>query len=705
MTNSIKKSINKKLIVNCSIALILFVICFTLFSLLRGNVWFMDEMDNFANGVQMAKGSMLYRDIFSQHMPLMYYINMAMSLLGVSSVLGFRLAWYALLSFLYIVLFFRYGDKFGKITLFFWPIIYIFGISQVDLASSILAEQLQAIGMVILLLEFILFIKTNKLSKTSAAFIAIGINISFLSAFVSAFACAVIVMGFVVKEVCFCLKSKFKFAQSVTYLWKKYALTIIFTLAPMVLLALYYVITSTFDDFFYRAIIFNMEVYSDYQGGFGESPIGAVFGAIKLYIDFIKQNIQTLFQGANILSGGVIFLNAMFLIYMLALLVKRKLYTFFVIGAFFIMCGSRGFFNFHALQCFALCAVMLAMFAQGFFDKIVQVNQKKIIKLACGSFAVILLSTYFVIAGDVLWQRRNNIIVSPNEFVIEYDAHSYETLVNTLTKPDEYILQNVNMEHIFLSTHAKMAPYHTGMSPWWWIATSEASMQFLNENPPNVAIYSSNYASMGYVVKDFAPELDEFVMRNYTLLYEDAPYLYVHNDFYEQALSMLPENDEDMIGTIFANTTCGTALENGEISQTFTANRDELKTLSIQFGTHSRIYTGEINVKLTKDKTGEILSQYTIDGKDVKDNNFTFIHREDDESIPLDIGENYTVTIDLGDSDDKNLTIWAHDNSTQYTDENGQAGDEKTAENSQDMLINAVTSEGEQNYTLRIKVR
>ncbi len=662
-------------------AVLLFVGSFMVFILFRGNVPFMDEMDNFANGVQMAKGSTLYVDIFSQHMPLMYYICMLMSMVGIDTILEFRLAWYVLLAILYVAVYLRYSAFYGRFAMILWPIIYLFSLSQVFLATSILAEQLQAVGMVILLLEFLRFDNDKKMDIGGAVFIAVAINISFLSAFVSAFAIAVIVLGFILREVSLAVVGRFGTLNAVKAVSKKYALTIALTLAPMIALALYYLIIGTFDDFFYRAITFNMTVYSDYQSGFGSSPISAIVGTLGHYIDFIKQCIQTLFQGADLLTGGVVFLNFAFWGYLLILLLKRRIYALFVVGAFFLMCGTRGFFNFHALQTFSLTAVMMSLIIGELTAK--TLAAKSLVKRAVFSVGVgVILVVYFAVSGDVITQRADNLIIHPDEFETEYEAHSNETLINTLTEPNEYILQNVNNEHLFLSTHAKMAPYHTGMSPWWWEATRERSMEMLIENPPNVAIFDPEYMAFDYLVKDFAPELTDFVADNYTIIYEDAPYFYVHNNFYEQAISMLPTDDEDMLGTIHPDTTCGEALESGAVQQSFTASREIINTISVQFGTHSQPYNGEVEVKLT-DSNDAVIYGAIIDGRKIKDNNFT--HLLQDEAIPVQIGEAYTITLDITESNDKNLTIWADPTTpTQHK---------------------AVTHEGEQSYSLRIKIR
>src|SRR5687767_6441243 len=61
--------------------------------LLRSRQWwpgFVDESDNFLGGYVIARGYVLYRDYFSHHMPLPYYLAAVPSFLGASSVADYR---------------------------------------------------------------------------------------------------------------------------------------------------------------------------------------------------------------------------------------------------------------------------------------------------------------------------------------------------------------------------------------------------------------------------------------------------------------------------------------------------------------------------------------------------------------------------------------------------------------------------------------
>lgn len=700
--------------------------CLVLFSFMRSNIRFMDEMDNFSIGLQMTKGGTLYTTLFSQHMPLPYYICALFARLGAHTVLEFRLYWYVFLSLCYVAVYLRYYKWYGRAALALWPVFYLWTIPSTPLCTSILAEQLQAIGMVVLLLEFLHFVKTRAVSVASAVSLAVGINIAFLSAVVAAFACAGIVLAYVAYEIADCAKQRRSFPASVRYLWGKYWRTIGFTLAPMVLFALWFVVNGQWADFWYKAITFNTQVYSEYQGGFGASPLGAVIGCFTQYIAWGKTLVQTLFQGAASVPPVVTVLFCAQYAFLAVLAWRRRWGAAVAVQIFFILCGSRGFYNYHALQCFALNSVMLALlcgmlwrmvFARGQVRAAVQgrancaaavshnsVNTAALraeaklsstpVRAAALLACVACCATLITAGGSFFYERRNMpLLPTQLERNPEYEAHSNEALLMALTDNGEYILQNINNEDLFLETHVRAPSYNTAPSPWWWIATRESSMQSIRENPPRVAVYDPQYTAFGeYVVKDFAPEMDAFVRENYTLLYEDAPFFYVHKDYLATAHAKLPppESDSDMVGTTRPNVTCGDALENASVQQHFTAARGEMKTLAVQLGTHSRPYTGSVEAALTRDATGETVASWRVEGKQIIDNAFTFFHRAQDAPIPLVQGEDYTLTLTAqhksDEQGDKNITVWA-------------------AENEATQTSYAQTAQGKQSYSLRVKIR
>lgn len=666
-------------------ALLLFGVCFTLFSSLRNQIFFMDEMDNFYIGLQMTKGAVLYDTIFSQHMPLMYYISAAFARLGAHTVLQFRLYWYVFLALCYVLLYLRYHKWFGRTALLLWPVFYILATSNTALCTTMLAEQMQAIGMVMLLLEFLHFTQTHETSVASAVCIALAINVAFLSAFVSAFACAGIVLAYIAAEIAHCVRQHMQWGAAVAYLWKKYHLTIGLTLLPMALFSLHFALLGTLDDFIYKAYTLNRTVYSAYQGGFGASGLAALLGCFTGFVNLGKQVVQTLFQGASSLSYAAIALLVSYAAFLVCLLVRKRWYTACVLGGFFLLCGSRGFYNFHSLQIFAISALALAFLASGARLR-VQALAKKSRRPGMPVLAAALCLGFIALSGGPIWQRRATLFPASFEQASVYEAHSNETLVNALTDPGEYILENINNEHLFLETHARAPVYNTACSPWWWEPTKERSMHEITANPPRVAVFDPEYTAFGlYTVRDFAPEMTAFIAENYTQLYDDTPEFYVRNDYLASARAKVPEN-ASMVQCRKADRTCGDTLPVGGVTQRFVASRAQINTISLQFGTHSVPYAGVVRVALREADSGRELAAYTIDGSAISDNAFTFAQTAEMPPIAVQIGKAYDITVIAQPKGNARITLWASEGDmteTCYARMNGV----------------------QQSYTLRIKVR
>ena len=691
MTSSF--SLTKERIVSAVLAVLLFAACFTLFSAARNNVWFMDEMDNFCVGTQLAKGSLLYRDVFSQHMPLMYYICAAMSLAGIRSVLAFRLAWYVLLSLIYVLLFWRYRRDFGRAAMFAWPCLYVASLTTQDLCTSILAEQLQAVGMVVLMLEFLRFVRTREVPWHSAAAIALAINMSFLSAFVAAFGCAVIVLGYVAAEVWDCARQRRGVGGSTLYLWRKYRLTIFLTLAPMACVALFYVANGTWDYFFYNIYTFNREIYSGYMGGLGSSPVSAVTGCFTGYWAFVKTVFQTLFQGAQRVPLVVVPLQAGWYLFLLWLCVRRRFLTAVWLEVFFLLCGSRGFFQYHNLQGFALCALACGLCMGGLWKALRRARGGR--RAAAGLLLTAFCAVFAATAGDFYVQRATNLYPAADEFSPQYEPHSNEALLLALTEPGEFVLENINAEQLYLIADIRVPAYNTGMSPWWWEATRERSMELLRADPPRYAIYDPEYTAFEqYVVEDFAPELDAFIREHYTQIFDDAPQFWVRNDCLEEARAKIGV-PRDMVGCVTPRTTCGNLLTLDaaaegptEVEQVFETTRSSVETISVQFGTHNLTYRGTVTVRLSETQTGKVLFEKTVDGHEVRDNEFYLVYcARADGALNLIEGMSYTVSLTASDPTGRdNITVWACP---------GEATETSFA------VVNGVR----QDYTLRIKVR
>ena len=75
---------------------------------------FVDELDVFYGGYNIAKGGDIYRTYPSQHMPFSYYLALPGALLGARTAWQFRLYFYVLLSALWTGMYIRYRKQFSR---------------------------------------------------------------------------------------------------------------------------------------------------------------------------------------------------------------------------------------------------------------------------------------------------------------------------------------------------------------------------------------------------------------------------------------------------------------------------------------------------------------------------------------------------------------------------------------------------------------
>ncbi|MDD2218444.1 MAG: hypothetical protein PHX63_08475, partial [Eubacteriales bacterium] len=184
-------------------------LCFLILELsnITKTTGFIDENDNFLAGMTLVKGGVIYLDYISQHMPFMYYLCAIFNLLGAHSEFLFRLYFYVFIALIWTIMYVRYSKYYGRTTMLLYPVFYISNM-YTFFTSCVLSDQMQSIGMVILLMEFLIFIDTNEVKIKNEIAIAFAILISFGSAFISVYAIFIIALGVAIIEIHVLLKNK-----------------------------------------------------------------------------------------------------------------------------------------------------------------------------------------------------------------------------------------------------------------------------------------------------------------------------------------------------------------------------------------------------------------------------------------------------------------------------------------------------------------
>lgn len=587
-------------------ACIFFVCIFILLVGFADNEMFVtDEEEIFAKGLAIANGKLLYKDIISQHMPLMYYFSAFFSLIGVHSVFGYRIAFYVLFAFLGTLVFWRYGKLISYMSIVVYEVGYFSLCAYIGYGSCVLSEQIQQFGIIILYFEFLLFLKSNRISLKNAIWISCSIVLSFGSAFVSIFPIAVIFVAVMLRVV-----SIFKSNEHMRKdLCKDLGMLFAMIIIPWLIYAIYLFATGTIQDAVYWNYSFNREIYSSYmfelgKGNYGSSVFGTfVLGVQNWFAIWIPDNtLLSLFRFSTILG--------VFTLLYIGLCIKQRNFYLGISTILLIFsCATRGIFQFHALPCVALECVIVALY----IDYIMKNQEKKDNKMKYILYMVLTVSSLIVTSK---WMNQMGDILNNQPIAQLSEKDSTASYVNRLTNEDEEIgFAGCNYD-ILVEANRIMANNNPA-SPWFWEARGTEIVTLLKEKNPRVIIYQGEQEVWGYKIKDYTMDIQEFLYDGYTKISED---LYVRNDYYRDALKIL-ELSSELYPLEESNVGVTYPLANGTIARVEMQDvGSTIQHMTIQFGTHSKTKVSSFLYKFRNTSTGEILAQGRIGGFSIVDN-------------------------------------------------------------------------------------
>ena len=613
---------NKKHII--AIAMIVFIyFLIILLAFISQQTWFCDENDNFLGAMTIVHGGDIYKDFCSQHMPLMYYLCAVFYLIGARTVVWYRLFFDIFTAALWTAMYFRYKPYFGRWTMLLGPTVYVAALaSSPDTAvnftyTAVLSDKLQAYGMVILLLEFLIFANDKKryLRISNCCWISFAVFISFGSTFVSIF--GIFITGVCV--LCIEIRDAFRGRRTVTkeilMLLKKYLRLFAIVMIPFLILIIWYAVTGNLKNFYHGAFLLNTKYYAKYNGGYGTSVKLTMLQAITDFFCQGKYAIQAmtkdLFYGIWMLVffGAGIILPAYYLL-------RDKLMA---ISLILILAESsvRGYFNFHAVAYFALSAFMMAIVLQyvfGFSKK----NSDKFSGNAIAGFAaitvVILFIPYIGQFTDVLKTKS-----SLKNSSISESAND----LKKITAPNEKIgALNTVVTAATLVQADRCMINGASSTPWTNDMWGGKELQLIKDQKPRVVLCSADYDVWGHKFTDYAKPTYDYVMANYTRVGRDpmSSDLWIRNDCVQQVRKQLEiVNSVQEIGK--PDGVCETSLDNLRIaSQYFVAKETHCDGVGMMLGTYNKIINTKVELTLTDITANKQVNKGHFDLSNVKDN-------------------------------------------------------------------------------------
>jgi hypothetical protein len=588
--------------------MLLFLLFFGVLFVLVGIQAFGDETDNFVGGMLVAAGQDVYQVHTSQHMPFMYYLCAVFRLLGSSTIYTYRLAFFMFLSFLWTIMYFRYSPHFGKSTMVFYPIFYAFEMAATSLAATVLSEQMQAQGMVILLMEFLIFIEKKEIKLSNCIWVSLAVVFSFGTAFVSIYAIFVIFIGVLAVHFYQKTQNNVDRAETQANFYKQLGRLAIVVLLPFAVLILWYALSGNLSNFYLGAYKVNVDIYPKYTGGYGINPLSAALSRLSDYFAAFMNGINTLPTAPGD-ALRIVLRTAIHCAFLLMLLKRHWIYAC-IVSCFILVTGMRGYAEFHALPYFGITVWMLAFMLNRCYAAVRKGREH-------GPMAVAMVAV--CIFAVPYFSQFSTVLSIPGILKTDPAKDPLPAAIQKITQADERIHVTTLSSELYINANRLPLLSAPSSVPWMYEMFKEKELDTLKAEKPRVIIFMPDWNVWGYSILDYAPELVAYVEENYSTTsgnYLEG--LYIRNDYLDEAKKLL-DIYPISIYSGNADTEIGPLDEGTTESQVFTAKHENMKALSVLVTTYQQENATELTVQMYDMETGELIHQETFDPKAIQD--------------------------------------------------------------------------------------
>lgn len=459
---------------------------------------FTDENDNIRGGLVIANGGVLYRDYYTQHTPLVYYFCSILAIFGAKSVEQFRILYYIFLALVWGGLYFRHQKFFGKKLMLILPFMEtIIVTAMFTQGAMILADNIQGICIVMLLLEYIRYRRTAQFDFLSSLIISLAMWCSIGAAFISIYSLFIIVVGVIISEIAYWVKKK---NISFKLCCKRYWKLLLSGVLPGFFLFCYWGSQRIINNVYLQAFKFNTDVYPNYYlEGFGKNKIEPFILSIRNFCALILKNIVRLI-GGDITSDNVVrfILCLLFIVLIIGLSIKRKMYYESCIIFLIVCCNaSRGTHDFHSLPFwYGLVAVIAILI---FWNLGRSFSAKPLFFFAF----LILLCSYPYISDF------NKLL-----FIQSQPVSRTERDIVRLTENDEQIFLDAYICDSIYVLYKNRFPVNrvSYILPWYMDWYEEDTLEDISSAKPEVVVWSTERMAWG--IREYGERIEEYIKRN-----------------------------------------------------------------------------------------------------------------------------------------------------------------------------------------------
>ncbi len=622
--------------------------------------FFVDELDNLLGARTVAAGGVVYRDYYSQHTPLMYYVLGVFARLGVSSVAGFRICFYTIIAAFFMMVYYRYRAAVGARTLLMLPVLFIFDIARHAQMGNILSDMVQAMGLLVLYLEFFDYSirKPLRLSRSSSVVIALAIFFAAGVALMSVYAIAVIFLGVVLVEIERGRASRknerwhARLIRSSVEVARRYAL-VTASLATLALLYVgYFTVNHALRAMVYQSFTFNTEVYSKYSSDAATGAVGSVLDSFTNYANHISGTLSQLSTMSSFTAAVLILANVT-----TCYLLSEKSKALGIVSALFtVYTGIRGYTGFHSTA-----YIMFSWFCVAYLIDRFAFNPKRL-RAALVSVVVVVLS------------------VMPSWGTTVKGLHGPAGLAHIFDKKPDYYVQkyvpaggyaypaSLDSSIFFNNDVRPPSRMGGGLVPWFAEAFMPDLIADLEKNRPNVVIYNPGDDVWGHKYSEFSKPLEALLARDYVYYpYSDAVATYFDAESSRIWIRKGMGVNALYSGVVYDPVPSGAALEpagpitgGSDVLQTFDLAASDVSGVAVDFGTYARTNTSRLDLEFGRydpdSNTESPLVTRSIDASRLNDNAMGYVNFV--QTLNLSAGD-YYVRLTTDDATPGNaVTVW-----------------------------------------------
>ena len=597
-----------------------FLFVFCLYYSLLGTPYFTDEQDVYYGGYSLLKGGELYRTYLTQHMPFSYYFAWIPALLGARTVFQFRLVFYVLLSAVWTAAYVHHRNDLPRIMLWGTPLLYLSMLKTQLMGTSLISDHWQGIGFILIFWEMLRYPQTWKLSISSCVMIALGIVLSFGTAFISAYTLLCFFLSAAGSAALRYLVSGKEEKEALSGAGQDLLKLAAICVLPFLVLAGIYFLRGQFRDFWNGAYILNREVYSKYTGGFG-TDAGAA--AIQTPVQFWKFTLECIRSiGANPSESLMGILQVAALMFCAVGEGRRK--PIMGLGIFLatVYAGIRGFNGFHAMPWYALTAAEMMWCVGKCLKWSTKQNGYFLVWAPRAAAAVVTL----ILLADCALPLGYNLLMP--QILMDPVPDSLDDQILLLTDENEKI-------HACGTSHWSLNLMQTervpddlclaASNPWYYEVYGSREVEQLQKNQTNLLLYSPDNPVWGYTARNYAKEFQDYVDTHYTPV-EQGSSLMIRNEFLPEARKRLAEAG---YGVVVTSLEAGMEVDLAEdfypgdsVTQVFRAEGNFLNAVHIRVGPYHGRSRIRLRLELYDAESGALICQEEMPSDRIADSFF-----------------------------------------------------------------------------------